>query len=167
MSEFDWIPPIRVKMNAKHKAIAMPDWCKKRYQDAHDKSFSDIIKKDGLNFNAKIPDTNKANGLTQAVIKFLNWSGHNADRTSTQGRMIRVNGVYKRISSANRKGTSDISVTMKGGRSAKLEIKIKPDKPSIDQLKEQAREQAVGGCYEFIYSFENFILWYDNFILIL
>ena len=42
MSEFDWIPPIRVKMNAKPKAIPMPDWCKKRYQDAHDLSFSDI-----------------------------------------------------------------------------------------------------------------------------
>ena len=70
MSEFDWIPPIRVKMNAKPKAIPMPDWCKKRYQDAHDLSFSDIIKKDGLNFNAKIPDTNKANGLTLAIVNF-------------------------------------------------------------------------------------------------
>ena len=157
MSEFDWIPPIRVKMNAKPKAIPMPDWCKKRYQDAHDLSFSAIIKKDGLNFNAKIPDTNKANGLTLAIVNFINWHGFRATRISSAGRVVK--GKY--IDGQTRKGSADISSTIKG-KSYMFEVKVGKDKPSEAQLLEQQKEIKAGGNYYFIKSFEQFLTIYDT-----
>jgi hypothetical protein len=47
----------------------------------------------------------------------------------------------------------------------KLEVKAGRDKPREDQLKEQSRERAAQGIYEFIYSIEQYFEWYDGFII--
>lgn len=139
---------------------------KKLYYDARRVMFEQTYPEAhsrGEYYNSTFPKIQTSNGLTMAIINFLNWSGHNADRTGTQGRMIKVNGQYKRISSANRKGTSDISATIHG-RAVKLEIKSGKDTPSPDQLKEQSRERAAGGVYEFIHSFDEFFDWYFTYL---
>lgn len=157
MSEFDWIPPIRVKMNAKPKAIPLSKHCKDRYQQAHDKTFSQIVKKNGYTFTAKIPDTNKANGLTLAIVNFINWNGYRATRISSAGRVVAGKYIYGQT----RKGTADISSTIKG-KSYMWEVKIGTDKPSAAQLLEQQKETNAGGNYYFIKSFEQFLKIYDT-----
>lgn len=160
------IPPLRQPRKAKPRLQVDNTW-RNRYEDAYQ---ADYRRKYPAAFAAQgyikttYPDTSKSNGLTMAIIKFLLWSGHNADRTGTQGRMIRVKGQYKRIPSANRKGTADIAATIRG-RACKFEIKTGNDKPSPEQLREQELERRAGGQYEIIHNMGEFFLWYDGFIL--
>ena len=159
MSFLDDLPPYRLPRKAKLPKPKMPDWCKQRYIEAHQLSFSQAVKDAGHTFKATIPDCNTANGLTQAIVKFLLWHGHRATRISSAGRMIK--GKY--IPGGTRKGSADISATIKG-RSVMLEIKIGADKPSEYQIREQELERRAGGCYEFIKTFEQFLIFYDKFI---
>lgn len=168
MSEFLRSIPVRPprKPKARKPAVTSTRDLKGLYYGARREWFVRKYKAsyaDGGYYDSPFPKIQTSNGLTMAIINFLNWSGHNADRTGTQGRMIKVNGQYKRISSANRKGTSDISATIKG-RAIKLEIKIGKDKPSTEQLQEQERERSAGGVYEFIHSFDEFFEWYFLFL---
>jgi hypothetical protein len=104
-----------------------------------------------------MPDCSKANGLTQAIVKFILWNGYRATRVSSSGRI--VNGKY--IPGATRKGAADISATIKG-RSIMFEIKIGNDKPSPEQLREQELEIKAGGAYYFVKTFEEFLNIYDT-----
>lgn len=102
------------------------------------------------------PDTSKANGLTQAIIKYLMWSGHRATRITSAGRML-----GKRfIPGTTRKGAADISSTIKG-RSVMWEVKIN-DHPSDEQLREQELERKAGGEYFFVHSMDEFFKHYDT-----
>lgn len=117
------------------------------------------------------PDIRKANGLTRFILNFLQWSGHRATRINTQGQFMQEKYNGRTVStgfrtSTTRRGTADISATIQG-RSVMLEIKIGRDSASKYQLAEQARERASGGVYEFIGDPEEFILWYDEFMLTL
>lgn len=117
------------------------------------------------------PNIKKGNGLTLAIVNFLNWQGHNATRINTMGRAVETTekvafGILrtkKYIPSATRKGTADVTATIRG-RSVKIEVKAGTDRPSPDQLKEQARERAAGGIYEFVHSMEEFFTYYDKWI---
>jgi hypothetical protein len=138
-----------------------------RYKQAH----NDWVKQQspayyeaagGNSMKVSYPCVTKSNGLTSAICKYLEWSGHRATRINTAGRI--VNGRY--ITSTTRKGTADISATIKG-RAIMIEIKVGKDRPSEYQLAEQQRERNAGGIYEFIHSIDEFFLFYDNFILIL
>jgi hypothetical protein len=60
-----------------------------------------------------------------------------------------INGKF--IPSATRKGTADISATIKG-RSVMIEIK----------LAEQQRERQAGGIYEFVHTPEEFFIIFDQ-----
>ena len=166
----DQIPDIRPPRKAKVKPVAAPAVYdhKALYLEAHrywfERTYPQAYQA-GQYHNTTLPPLTTSNGLTRAVINYLTWYGHNADRTGTQGRMIKDKaGNYKRINSANRKGTADVSATILG-RAVKLEIKVGRDKPSEHQLREQARERAAGGVYQFVYGFDQFITWYENFIL--
>jgi hypothetical protein len=70
-----------------------------------------------------------------------------------------INGKF--IPSATRKGTADISATVKG-KSVMIEIKVGADRPRIEQLAEQQRERQAGGIYEFVHSPEEFFLLFDK-----
>jgi hypothetical protein len=118
-----------------------------------------------------IPRVTKANGMTLAIVNFINWSGYNATRISSAGRLVgdavtvTESGTRLRtqkfIPGPTRKGTADITATIKG-RSVKIEVKVGKDRPSQEQLKEQARERAAGGIYEFIADMGEFFALYDQ-----
>ena len=169
MNEFiDFLPPLRTKRKAKPRTVTDNTW-RPRYEAAYQadyrRKYPAAFAEQGY-IKTTYPDTSKSNGLTMAIIKFLLWTGHNADRTGTQGRMIKVKGQYQRIPSANRKGTADVSATIKG-RACKFEIKTGNDKPSPEQLREQELERRAGGQYEIIHNMGEFFLWYDRFLLTL
>lgn len=114
------------------------------------------------------PDVRTANGLTRMIVNFLTWEGWRATRVNTQGQYAEQKHNGRVIikgwrPSTTRKGTADISATIKG-RSCMFEIKIGKDKPHPEQLKEQERERAAGGVYEFIYTPEEFFQWYELFL---
>ena len=137
----------------------LPLW-KQRYNTAHynyTAQRTPSIVKDGLYTPPPTPVVTKSNGLTTFIINFLNWSGYRATRINTMGRQI--NGKF--IPSATRKGTADISATVKG-KSVMIEIKVGADRPRIEQLAEQQRERQAGGIYEFVHSPEEFFLLFDK-----
>jgi hypothetical protein len=45
-----------------------------------------------------------------------------------------------------------------------VEIKVGKDKPSPEQLKEQAKERAAGGMYEFVNSPDDFLTIYNQML---
>lgn len=157
MNEYLNLPPLRQPRKPVKVKPKMPDWCKQRYIAAHQLSFSQAVKDAGHTFKTTMPDTRKANGLTQAIVKFLLWHGHRATRVSSSGRMIK--GRY--IPGTTRKGAADLSSTIKG-RSVMWEIKIGADRASPEQLREQELEIKAGGQYFFIKSFQEFLEIYDS-----
>lgn len=135
---------------------------KQRYSAAHKIWFAQnypVAFKDGFYAEPKMPVVTKANGLTTFICNYLNWLGHRATRINVSGRKVGD----KWIRSSTRKGTADISATIKG-KSVMIEIKVGRDKPSPDQLKEQAKERAAGGIYEFVSSVDDFFMLYDNLL---
>lgn len=136
-----------------------PEW-RIRYNTAHYNytlQRSPNVVKDGLYTTPPTPVVTKSNGLTTFIINFLNWSGYRATRINTMGRQI--NGKF--IPSATRKGTADISATVKG-KSVMIEIKVGADRPRPEQLAEQQRERNAGGIYEFVSTPEGFFLIFDT-----
>ena len=149
---------------------------KDRYNAAHKYNFERAYPQayaDGHYSLPKIPPTKTANGLTKFICNFLSWHEHRATRINTTGRLIdgvekgptgNMIGVKKWIPGATRRGSADISATIKG-RSAMMEIKIGKDKPSEYQLKEQERERRAGGIYEFIRTPDDFFELYDRILV--
>jgi hypothetical protein len=129
-----------------HYIAAHKVWFSKEYPTAW---------KDGFWSAPKFPKVATANGLTQFIINFLNWNGHRATRISSSGRQVAGKWIY----GTTRKGSADISATIKG-RSVMIEVKVGKDRPSPDQLKEQAKERAAGGLYEFCRTPEEFLELY-------
>jgi hypothetical protein len=158
----DELPPLRQPRKVKANPVLLSEYCKQRYYKAHEYNFKSEYPQayaSGKYVIPAIPDCNKANGLTQAIVKVLLWEGHRATRIMSSGRMVK--GKY--IHGTTRKGTADISATIKG-KSCMFEIKIGKDKPSEFQLREQQLERKAGGQYEFISTLEQFFTWYDNFL---
>lgn len=113
-----------------------------------------------------------ANALTKAVIEFLILSGHFAERTGNEGRMIdnrktytdvigrsKTIGSVKRIKSSGTKGTSDIKAVIHGKMIA-IEIKSGSDRQSQAQKDYQGMVEKAGGQYWIVKTFEDF---YDNY----
>jgi hypothetical protein len=141
------------------------NWCKAKGPGFYEASGGDSMK-------VPYPCVTKANGLTLAICKFLEWEGHRATRINVSGRLIDkqipVQGglltIKKWQSSTTRRGTADISATIKG-RAVMIEIKVGKDKPSVYQLAEQQKERDSGGVYEFIHTIQEFFEFYDMFLL--
>ncbi len=148
---------------------------KQRYQEAHKEWFSiryHAAYRDGHYAPPVMPKIKTANGLTKFICNYLTWMKWRATRVNTMGRLI--DGVERQPSgtllttkkwlpSTTRKGTADISATIKG-RSVMIEIKVGKDRPSEYQLAEQRREQAAGGIYEFVSTPEQFFELYDRIV---
>lgn len=149
---------------------------KGRYLKAHADNF--IIQypacwRDGHYSNPVIPKVATSNGLTQFCINFLMWSGHRATRVAASGRLInspqkQASGISlmtkKWIKGSTRSGSADISATV-FGRSVMIEIKVGNDRPSENQLREQAIERKAGGIYEFVHNVQEFFDLYDRIVL--
>lgn len=119
------------------------------------------------------PDIRKSNGLTRMILYFLKWEGWRATRVSSAGRLVTKSekmpsGISLQgkgwIPSTTRKGSADISATIKG-RSVMFEVKIGRDKPSEYQLREQELERKSGGIYEFVHDADEFFELYDKLLL--
>jgi hypothetical protein len=122
------------------------------------------------NYNPKT-----ANGLSRCIIDFLNFSGHQAERTGNTGRYLDNSKVVtdtlgnkKRIGSgkwipgSGTNGTADISATIYS-KSIKIEIKIK-DSQSENQKKYQEQIERAGGRYWICRSFAEFLNYYNELI---
>lgn len=135
---------------------------KSRYQQAHEKWFKEEYPnayKDGYYLEPKMPAIATANGLTTFIMNYVKWQGYRATRINVAGRQIKG----KWIPSSTRRGTADISCTLRG-KSLMLEIKVGRDKPRPEQLQEQERERRSGGVYEFIHNPEEFLELYDKLV---
>ena len=95
-----------------------------------------------------------ANGLTKLVCAWINFHGGNARRVNTGGIYNHKTGKYRFSGATN--GQADISATWHG-KSLQIEIKAGKDRPREDQLRQQARERAAGGIYEFVHNFDEFL----------
>jgi len=118
------------------------------------------------------------NGLTACVIDFLIYSGHHAERTSNEGRTVddsqivtdylgrtKKIGSVKRIPSQGTIGTSDVKACI-NGRFIAIEIKFGKDRQSEGQKTYQEKIEASGGVYIIVRNFDDFLSWYDDFIII-
>ena len=117
-----------------------------------------------------------ANGLTKCIKDFLNFSGHQAERISSMGRVIDKKkkltdimgrtievGSSQYIPSTSTAGTADISAIIKG-RAVKIEVKIGKDKQSQAQKQYEADVTAAGGVYVIARDFDGFMEWYLEYL---
>jgi len=135
---------------------------KQRYNEAHLKHTTErtpSVVKDGLYCEPKYPDVKKSGGLTLMICNYINWMGYRATRISTTGRQLGGKWIY----GTTRKGTADISATI-NGKAIMIEIKVGKYRASEHQLKEQAKERAAGGIYEFISTPEQFFELFDRVV---
>ena len=102
-----------------------------------------------------------ANGLTRAIIDFINFNQGSATRISCTGQVRKVNGQMKWLPGTTRRGTADIHAIVRG-RHLSIEVKIGRDKMSEYQHKEKSKIEAAGGLYVVATDMDSFIQWYDS-----
>jgi len=116
-----------------------------------------------------------ANGLTRAIIRYLQLTGHHAERVNNMGRRIdrtkvvadtlgnrRVIGSVTWLPSTGARGTADIHSVISGGRSLYIEVKIGRDGQSAAQVTFQRKIEAVGALYYIAKDFQSFYDWFDK-----
>lgn len=110
-----------------------------------------------------------ANGLTKAIVTYINLIGGQAERISTTGRMLDTRktvtnilgqrgliGSQTYIPGTSTKGSADISAIYKG-KSLKIEVKIGKDKQSEVQKIYEANVNRAGGFYILAKDWNGFI----------
>ena len=125
-------------------------------------------------YSAPTFSATKTNGLTKCIIHFLQLKGHQAERISSEGRVIdtrqtftdgigltRTIGSVQRIKSSATRDTADISATI-NGISVKVEVKnaATRDRQSEAQKSYQHSIEAAGGMYFIATSFAQFVNWF-------
>ncbi len=103
--------------------------------------------------------TSTANGLTKAIIQWLNLKGCWATRVSSAGRYLP--GLKKFIPSTTKKGTADIHAVI-AGRHASIEVKIGRDRMSEAQEATRTAVERAGGYYFIARDFDSFVKWYET-----
>lgn len=117
-----------------------------------------------------------SNGLTKAILDFVNLYGYLAERTGTEGRVIdnrktytdvvgrtKTIGSIKRVATSGLRGSSDLKIYI-NGKIVAVEIKIGKDRQSEAQKEYQERMEKAGGVYLIIKDFDSFYNWFNNFI---
>lgn len=115
---------------------------------------------------------NSANSLTQAVIRWIQLHGGQAERINTTGRYLPgktvSKGFYgsttlkgKYIPTTSTVGSADISSVIRG-RSVKIEIKYGKDVQSDAQRKYQKDVEAAGGLYWIVRDFSSFVTMWEG-----
>lgn len=100
--------------------------------------------------------TTDANGLTKAIVEYIDLSGGWATRISTEGRYIE--SLRKRIPSSVKRGTADIHACWKGMHLS-IEVKIGKDRQSDEQKEVQNSVTKAGGHYYIATTFDSFFQW--------
>ncbi len=166
-------------MNQQYKGRL--EW-QKRYAEAHyrwsEQKHPNVVA-DGYYTLPKFPDVKTANGLTQFVVNFLDWSGCYGNRINTVGRVIKQGrdihtaggGIIKAkqimIKSSTKKGTADINGIIGGsdttiGIPCHIEIKVGRDTQKEDQKKQEKQVNSVGGLYTIVKTVDEFLYFYDK-----
>jgi hypothetical protein len=114
-----------------------------------------------------------ANGLSKSIIDFIMFSGGQAERISSEGRVIdkrtavtdylgntKVIGSIKRVYASTTKGTADLSIVYRG-LAIKCEVKVGADKMSEYQKQYQKQIEQAGGIYIIAKDFEGFYNWFN------
>lgn len=121
-------------------------------------------------------NTKTANGLTKAIVTFINLTGGQAERISSMGRVIDERkivtnvlgqtgliGSQKYIRGTSTNGTADISAIIKSKKGNiipwKIEVKMK-DKQSKVQKEYELSIIKAGGEYSIVHNWEEFYLKY-------
>jgi len=134
-----------------------------------------------LTFPIRQFDLKKANGLTQAIVYWINQHGAQAERINSTGRPIdnrktvkdvigreRIIGTIQWIPGTSTSGTADISATIplkktQGiGASVKIEVKIGADRQSEAQKKYEETINRAGGIYIIVKNIDDFLTWWDE-----
>lgn len=119
------------------------------------------------------PKVSTANGLTNAICNYINWSGGIGNRINVMGRLVEgtektesgaIFTKKKFIKSSTLKGTADIIATLQNGKTWHIEIKVGNDKPRPEQIKMQERVRKTGSHYDFISDMAQFFTLYDRLI---
>jgi hypothetical protein len=113
-----------------------------------------------------------ANGLTKCIVDFITFSGGQAERISSEGKIVDKRKTYRdvigravtvggiqRTYSSTTNGTADISATIMG-RSVKIEVKIGKDRQSEAQKRYQEGVERAGGIYYIARDFQTFYDWF-------
>ena len=117
-----------------------------------------------------------ANGLTKAIVTFINLAGGQAERISSMGRVIDgrkvvtnvlgqqgIIGSQTYIKGTSTNGTADISSIIKSRKGTiipwKIEVKMK-DKQSKVQKEYEQSVIIAGGEYSIVHNWEEFYLKY-------
>lgn len=121
------------------------------------------------------PKVRTANGLTMAIIKFLTWKGHYANRIGTQGqaniqKIPRFNIFSQQMQyfekvkwtkGNTKRGTPDITAII-GGKAIWIEVKVGKDRMSDAQKEQQANIEMAGGIYYIATEMQLFYEWYSH-----
>lgn len=149
------------KKGRKKITVPLSKEAKEKYCAAHEEWFKiqyPTAYKDGHYCKPKIPVINSGSRMDFFIVNFIVWSGWSATKIAV---MQKIKGKY--IASGAKKGTFDVSATIKG-KSIKVETKHGSDKPSEEQLKMQARERNAGAIAEFVYTIDEFFILYDKIV---
>jgi hypothetical protein len=98
-----------------------------------------------------------------AIIDFLNLSGHFSWRNNTQGTYDPVMKVFRGLP-RGMKGAGDILCCLRGGRLLEVEFKSKNDRMSPEQIRHKQRIIDAGGLYVTAGSYDEFRRYYDQVI---
>lgn len=111
-----------------------------------------------------------ANGLTKAILAWLELNGHKAWRQASEGRyrpgetitdvLGHVRQMKGKYIPGTNEGHSDVCAII-DGRFCAIEVKMK-DSQSEKQKKYQREVEASGGLYKIVHNFDEFMQWYKN-----
>ena len=158
---------------------------KKEYQLAHEVWFKvkyPLAYADGHLTPAKMPNVNKANGLTQFIVNYLNWIGHHAERTNNLGipkkktfqkfniftqQMVTIDNGVEWTKGNGTKGSSDIKGHIRNPKHAfsipfYIEIKVGKDRLSDDQKNYGTKVNATGALYTVVKTIDDFFEFYKK-----
>lgn len=148
------------------------DRYRKAYDDYQRVNFPNWYK-DKHAIEADIPDTGKATGLESFIIKYLTWTGHFANRTGNEGRVIvdKESKEMKRIKSSSKKGMQDIDTNLKHpahpyGIPWKIEVKVGRDTHKKHQQAYGNKVSATGGVYSVVRNVEDFFTQLDRLLIV-
>lgn len=156
------------------KKVETPKWVIERYNAAHkaynEQEFPNWCK-DGHYMDPVWPDVGSSNGLTNFICDFLTWSGHFANRTGNEGRVIKNKaGKDIRIQSSSKNGMQDIDTNLVHpshpfGIPWKIEIKVGADTLSQAQANYGKEVARTGAIYSVVTGVEDFFEQLDKLLL--
>lgn len=143
---------------------------RKAYDDYQARKFPNWVK-DGHALQATWPDVTTSGGLQDMIITFLTWTGHFANRTSNEGRVIIKDGKPIRIPSSQRNGMQDIDTNLKHpaheyGIPWKIEIKVGADTHKDHQKDYGKLVQQTGGVYSVVRDAVDFFSQLDRLLVV-